>query len=303
MSLHEALEKYLAFGRLKNKQSSMSSYYMHVRHLVLYFRNCRIQEVTFQDVISYMDLMTKIGWDRNSLVGKASAYKQFFTFWQGQGYVKWNAKDIPIPDVDHKFPRVLKEEDYKKLLQNAPKRNLKDLRNRVILQLLWDTGARLNEMLGLNVKDMDTLHRRAIIKTEKSRGVRPVRTIFWTKKTNEDLKEYIELRNGYLSTLSEAKDSGALLITIYGRWQTGVRMGESTVETVMKNLSHKASLGFIANPHSFRHSYGRNLALQGANNSTISDMMGHSDINSTRIYTVMNGETMQEQYNKFFSKR
>ena len=97
--------------------------------------------------------------------------------------------------------------------------------------------------------------------------------------------------------------SEALLISLWGKWKTNERMSQTAIEQMMAHLSRTADLGYIANPHRFRHRYGRNLALQGANNSIISDMMGHSNMNSTRIYTVMNEDMMQETYDKFFGDK
>lgn len=279
----------------------MSTYLMHLRHLVLYFRDCELEAVKLEDIIDYMDAMIKLGWDQNSLIAKTSAYKQFFKFFEAQGIIKMNADMIPVPKVQPKFPKIIEEEDYKKLLKTVRIVGVRGLRTILILNLLWDTGVRLNELLSLNVSDMDLENMRAIIKTEKSRGIKPTRMIFWTKETNKALIKYIKLRGEMIQKLG-INDSGALIVNLWGRWTAGERLSDTSVESLMARLSREANLGYIANPHRFRHRFGRNLALQGANNSVISDMMGHSDINSTRIYTVMNEGMMQEAYNKYFKK-
>lgn len=277
----------------------MATYLTHIKHLVLYFRDCELEDVQLSDIISYMEAMTNLGWDQNSIVFKSGVYRQFFGFFQKQDLIKMKADMIPTPARDHKFPKIIEEPDYKKLLKAINIKGIRGLRTVLILQLLWDTGVRLNELRSLDVVDMDTGQMRAVIKTEKSRGIKPTRMIFWTKETNETLIKYIGLRNETIVKMG-VEDSGALIINLWGRWTAGNRFSETSIESLMARLSREANLGYIANPHRFRHRFGRNLALQGANNSTISDMMGHSDINSTRIYTVMNEHMMQEAYNKYF---
>lgn len=304
MKLSEALTKYIAFGQYKNKSSSMATYQIHIKHLVLYFRNCQIEEIKLEDIINYMEAMRELGWDLNSMVAKASAYKQFFKFFHSQGIVTFNVETIPVPRQQPRFPKIIEEDDYKKLLgaiDHAKVKGVREVRARLICQLLWDTGMRLNELRALNVPDVDTQLMRAIIKTEKARGIKPTRMIFWTEETNETLIKYLKLRQEMIEKVG-CEDSGALIATLWGRWTVGARMSEQAIESLMKELSHRANLGYIANPHRFRHRFGRNLALQGANNSVISDMMGHSSMESTRIYTVMNESMMQDAYDRYFKK-
>lgn len=165
--------------------------------------------------------------------------------------------------------------------------------------MLFDTGARLGEFLSMKVEDIDLVKMRAMIKTEKSKGVKPVRMVFWTKETNRYLKNYIQAREYFLKEKRFNDVDHWLWVSANGTWNCGQNWSSRAVEAVLKRLSKEANLGFTANPHRFRHHFGRNLALQGANNSVISDMMGHANIESTRIYTVMNEEMMQEVYKKY----
>jgi site-specific recombinase XerD len=251
-----------------------------------------------------MDLMRQMGWDDNGFVAKCNAWKQFFRYWQGEGLKVLDYSLIPVPSVDYKMPKVLKKEDFKLLMDALKKHrsNILKLRNLAALSLLFDCGCRLGEFLSLKVTDLDMVNMRAVIKTEKSRGIKPTRMIFWTKETNKLLKEYLAAREEFLKQ-KKYEDEEWLWICAYGTWNCGKRWRPVAVETLLKRLSKEANLGYTANPHSFRHHFGRNLAMQGANNSIISDMMGHADMNSTRIYTVMSSDTMQDTYDKFFKKR
>src|SRR5207245_4716929 len=102
---------------------------------------------------------------------------------------------IPIPRTEVRIPRVVTDEQYRTLLSIIPVNNdPRHIRNRAIIRLLWDSGARNGELVSLNVSDLDGERMRAVIRTEKSRGRRPFREIFWTPETNENLGRWLEKR-------------------------------------------------------------------------------------------------------------
>jgi integrase/recombinase XerD len=311
MRLSEALQKYIAFGKYKNKAASMETYRTHIRLLCVHFRNCDIEDIKSHDIIQYMDLMKEMGWDENTFNTKANAWKQFFKYWKEEGLDVLSPNNIPVPKVERKQPRSLTDEELTKLLdvlENHPK-NIITLRNKTALRMLADCGARLNEFLSIKVSDIDLNKRETIIKTEKKPGsVKALRAVFWTKETHRYLTDYLKARKFYLEEQTYA-DNGNLWITANGRWQAGNTWKAHALETLLKRLSFAANLGWTAHPHSFRHRFGRKLALGpkgdgsgGANAYVLKDMLGHADVRSSEIYTVLNEESMRNVHEKFFKK-
>lgn len=311
MKLSEALTKYIAFGKYKNKQSSMSTYYTHIRLLCVHFRNCDIEDIKSHQIIEYMDLMKTMGWDENTFNTKANAWKQFFRYWKEEGLDILSPENIPVPQVERKMPKYLTDEDYTKLLgglETHPK-NLITLRNKTALRMLADTGARLNEFLSLKVSDIDLNKREAVIKTEKSKGIKPTRTIFWTKSTHLYLRDYLRARAEFLRQKGFEDTDGWLWISANGKWKAGNAWRDHAVEITLKRLSYQVNLGYTANPHTLRHRFGRKLAMGpkgdgvgGANAYVLKDMLGHARVTSSEVYTVMNQENMRIVHEKFFKK-
>lgn len=289
----------------------MSTYYTHIRLLCVQLRNCEIEEVKSHHIIEYMDLMKTMGWDENTFNTKANAWKQFFRYWKNEGLGVLDPENIPVPHVERKMPRFLTDEAYQKLLdglETHPK-NIITLRNKTALRMLGDTGARLNEFLGLKVSDIDITKQETAIQTEKSRGVKPLRTIFWTKETHRYLRDYIKARAEFLKQKQFEDEEGWLWISANGKWQAGNPWSDRAVEAILKRLSIQVNLGFTANPHTFRHRFGRKLAMGpkgdgagGANAFVLKDMLGHARVTSSEIYTVMNQENMRAVHQKFFKK-
>lgn len=291
MKISEALTKYIAFARFQNQGTTLVMYEAHLRQMGIWMRNCEIEQVKFQDLIDYINYIQEFGGEKNSLNSKCSAFKQFFTFYYKQGFKLFDPSLIPVPRTEPKFPKLIEKQDYLKLLKAAEGGKLKNLRNKLILMLFWDTGVRRTELLSFDTDKMDIVNMKVIIQTKKSRGIKPTRMVFWTKETNEVLKEWIKLK----------PQGEALICTLWGITPSK-RLSTMGLQDMTKELSFKAELGYTANPHRFRHHFGRELSQGGANGFSISDMMGHANTNSSRIYTVMNDKALEDTYNKHFRR-
>lgn len=146
-----------------------------------------------------------------------------------------------------------------------------------------------------NLDDMS-----ALIRTEKAKALHPIRRIFWTKETNEQIKKWLDRRNHLEKSFSKFEPD-ALFISVTGV-KCGRRLKRNGIGEMLRRYSHLAGFEVICNPHSFRHHYGRDLAEKGANNSVISSLMGHAHIESSQVYTVLTSKMMEEQYDKFKRK-
>lgn len=311
MKLSEALTKYIAFGKFKNKASSMSTYYTHIRLLCVHLRNCDIEEIQSHHIIEYMNLMETMGWDKNTFNTKANAWKQFFKYWDDEGLVVLNPKNIPVPQRERKLPRPITNEEIDKLLAALSKHpdNIIRLRNEVAIRMLADCGARINEFLSVRTTDIDFQKRETIIQTEKSRGVKPLRTIFWSKETHKLLLKYIDRREKFLAERQYEDKEHWLWIAAHWHWKAGKQWSDAAVEATLKRLSYEAKLGWTAHPHSFRHRFGQKLALGpagdgegGANQSVVKNMMGHVTLAASDIYMVMNQDSMRKVHHRFFDE-
>jgi len=295
MKFSEAIPQFGAWKKYDVKNSTAISYRIHLQHFALFMHNCDIRQVKFGDVISYLDGMNELGWDKNSFMVKCIALRKFFEFFTNQKLEVLDPQMIPIPDREYKFPNIATDNTYARIMAVIPDNNdPRHIRNKTMIGLLWDSGMRVGELVSMNVGHLDLGKMEAVIKTEKAKTLHPIRKVFWTIETNEYLKKWLVKR----TTLT---DQEALFISCAGI-KTGDRLNSKGVEEVMRRLSKLAKLEKNANPHSFRHRFGRDLAIKQANNATISSLMGHASIQSSQVYTILNGSQMAEQYNKFKRK-
>jgi site-specific recombinase XerD len=302
MLFSEAIPKFTSWKQYDVKQQTAYCYDRHIKQFALFMKNSDIEAVTHEDVVSYLGMMTTLGWDSNSYINKCAALRGFFEFYSKQGIKVVDWELIPRPERHFKFPKVLTEETYQKLLDQIPTNNKhpKHTRNRLILNLLWDCGMRVGELCSLNISQMDTVNMNAVIKTEKAKGIRPMRQVMWTTQTNEVLKKWLVERQELQDSMEDCDPEPLFL----GMKANGYakRLGRQGVQEQLTRLSRAAKLGFTANPHSFRHAFGRDLAQKGANNSVISSLMGHGKVESSYIYTMLDNKMMDEQYTKYRRK-
>ncbi len=233
------------------------------------------------------------------------ALKKFFEFCNLRGYRVLNENLIPIPQKQYKIPRVATKEEYKKLLDVIPKNtDPRNIRNEAIIRLLWDTGARNGEIMALDMDDLDLVNNKALIKTEKAKTRRPLREIFWTQETSEAIQKWIERRERFKRG-NVLRDPNALFISIHnsGANKTrGDRFKPSGVCEMLRGYSNKAGLQRPMNAHSMRHYMGRNIIEKGGSNSDVTNILGHSCIESSMVYTMMYGKQAEQRYRKFRGK-
>jgi len=310
MKFSEALCKFNEWRNLKVGEGTVKGYDISLKYFCIFIKNTEIENIKLDDCLEWLKWFKELNFDINTIQKKAIALKIFFEFWWNQGKQIINPVLIPLPPKQFKFPRVACEEDYKKVLAVIPENSnyYWHIRNKALITLLWDCGARIGELLSLNVQDIDTINKRADIHTEKSKGFLPFRRIFWTNSTNQNLIKWIEKRKQELTmwNLKEVTEPDAFFISIHGGKGSCVgkatRMHKSAVTEMIRKYSNKAGLERTLNPHSIRHHRGRELALKGANNSTISSILGHSNLLSSYPYTVLAGKDLEKQFRKYVNE-
>ncbi len=305
MRLSEAILKFNNWRSFKVRDTTIKGYDLILRQFCLFVRDCEIEEIQEEHVTEWFSMMFRLGWDRNSFIPKAMALKKFFEYLDLKNFQVLNPALIPVPAKDYKLPRIADEENYKKLLSIIPIKTNdgRHIRNLTIITMLWDSGARNGEVLSLNLEDLDLKEKRAVIKTEKSRGFRPIREIFWTEKTNENLKRWLDKRE-HLKKIMAYMDSEAVFVSIASSSknnQSGHRFNMKGVGEMLRRYANRADIPYI-NAHAMRHRFGRELAKKDVNNSTISSLMGHASIQSSYIYTALFNRDSQEKYRKIMGK-
>lgn len=309
MLFSEAIKKFNVWKGFKVGQGTLNGYDLYLRHFSIFLKNPHIENITIEQILEWLNLMKEMDFNIATIEKKVIALRKFFEFFKKQNYNVVDPWIIPLPPKRAVMPRVATEEDYRKLLNVIPKETeyYWHIRNLAMINMLWDSGARIGEIIALNVSDLDFNRNRAVIRTEKSKGMRPFREIFWTKPTTANLKRWIDKREEIIIDMEiarvEIEEADALFIGIKGGHcglgARGKRLTANAASEVLRKYSNMAGLKISLNPHSMRHHFGHELAKKGANNSMISNLLGHSSLQSSYRYTQLYDTELEEVYKKF----
>lgn len=302
MRLSEALGKFNEWRAFNVSKGTVASYHRDLRIFCLWMRDCDVEDVTLEHVLEYLKVRQDLKWDRNSFIPTCMALKKFFQYWRQRGILVIDPDLIPTPRKEYKLPRVANENDNRKLMAVIPadSNDGRHIRNRAIVMMLWDTGARNGELMSLDVGDVDLSRMRAVIRTEKNRGRRPFREIFWNGNTNHALKRWIEKREQLAKRIAY-EEPDALFVSIMsgGRWEkSGKRFTVKGVGEMLRRYSDKAGIP-PQNAHARRHQRARAILWsEDGNLADVMNILGHASLASSSIYVHENGTRLEERYRK-----
>lgn len=309
MRLHEAITLFVNQLEVERSEATARGYHGALLQFCRYMHNPPIMQITPEHVVAYLKESIELGWKRNSLTAVSMALRKFFEYWGRKGYPVLNYQILPIIGKVGVEPKVANEENIAKLLQQCEGDRIYDVRNRAIIFLLKDTGMRNGELCSINMEalekvEIDNGQYSCIIKTEKNRGSKPYRRVFWYEEANDALNKWLLLRAEFVR-IYPPPDSSALFLGVGGlKWQSaniGHRVNPSVVGKMLKIYSQQAGIP-IVNAHSLRHLFGNTAAEQGLNNSNISDLMGHASLSSSFTYTHLKDKQLAKVARKLKTK-
>ena len=305
MKLSQAIEEFKNWRGFKVTGHTVIRYDSALRIFCLVMGDVDIEQIQIQHVLGYLQEMQKLGWKRNGINIVALALRKFFEFYNLQVYRCLNEAVIPLPRKEFNIPRVANDEDFTKLVKSIPRDgDSVNIRNLALLHMVWDTWARSGEVISLDEDDLKFNSDGtgcAMIKTEKSRGKRPIREIFWTATTTKYIKAWLKEKRRIQDDMT-FEDSGALFTSIRkcGPYDVrGKRMTNRGVCEVFRTVSNRAGLPSIFNAHSARHRGGRKIILDGGEDSDVTNLLGHSSLESSHFYTMIWGDRLKERWKMF----
>lgn len=198
------------------------------------------------------------------------------------------AGDVRPPRSAKRLPRALPVDDVLRLLDMPPREGERALRDRALLELLYSTGARISEAVGLDLDDVDDERRTVLLdgKGGKQRIV-PIGT-----PALEALDAYrVRARPVLASRGSVSGDGAAVFLNARGG-----RLSRQGAWGVLKSNAERAGMATSVSPHTLRHSFATHLIEGGADVRVVQEMLGHSSVTTTQVYTLVTVNTLREVY-------
>lgn len=293
LDLIQAYENYL----IKVKQASVntvSSYIRDIRQFANWLSETLcIDVVSAQEAVfyNYIDHLQQVGKSGATVSRSLASLKNFYSYVVSSGFLE----SSPVPSSIHiergekKLPQILTGKEVERLLAQPACVDAKGYRDKAMLEVMYATGIRVSELIDLNLEDINLeLGILKCISAKKSRAI-PL-----YPAALRALTIYIrDVRVGMVASPAEK----ALFVNV-----SGERMSRQGFWKILKQYQNKAGIEKEITPHTLRHSFAVHLLENGADLNSLQELMGHSDISSTQLYTHMINQKLKSVYEKCHPK-
>ncbi len=287
-----AYENYLR----KVKQASdntVASYLRDIRQYVAWFRETQDADVVDATQLNITDFLAHLDEEGRSNATRSrvlASLKNFYSYLVSSGFLNESpVKDVKVDRGEKKLPQILTNQEIECLLEQPSLSDPKGIRDKAMLEVMYATGIRVSELINLNVEDVNL--EASVIKC--SRGKKS-RLIPLYQDAIQALTTYLrDVRNAMLA----AADEHALFVNI-----GGVRMSRQGFWKILKHYQGLAHIDKEITPHTLRHSFAVHLLENGADIGAVQELMGHSDISSTQMYTHMVDQHLKQVYSRCHPK-
>lgn len=289
MDLVSAYENFLLNVK-RSSSNTVASYMRDIRQFCTYLSSVEGIAVSSCDrdcICRYSRYLNNHGKSSATVARSMASLKSFFIFCVSEGAVKENPVfDIPQQKSEKKLPQILTSREVDLLLDQPKCIDMKGFRDKALLETLYATGMRVSEMIALNVDDVSISG--SFVKCDGSGKLRIIPLYSAAVKA---LAVYIsDIRPKMVADPEET----ALFVNVNGE-----RMTRQGFWKIIKQYQASAQISKDITPHTLRHSFAAHLLENGADLRSLQEMLGHSDISSTQIYTQVVKQNLKTVYHKF----
>ena len=239
-------------------------------------------------IITYLIFLQKGGKATSTVSRNLASIRSFYQFSINKGYIKEDPTyNLRSPRQDRKLPEILTPKEVDLLLSQPDVSDFKGVRDKAMLELLYATGIRVSELVDLNINNINyEIGYIALSGDSLQERVIPV-----GKVALDNLKTYFsEYRTQVLKNTNEK----ALFLNFQGK-----RLTRQGFWKIIKHYTEKTNINKKITPQTLRHSFAVHLLQNGADLKSVQEMLGHSDISTTQIYSfATNDNKLREVYNK-----
>lgn len=236
-------------------------------------------------VKEYLEFLYSKGLNRNSISRKLSAIRSFYNYLLRENIIEINYfKDISNPKRALVLPKYAKDDDLEIMFNSFDLNKDLEQRNRLILEMLYATGVRVGELVNIKISDIDRYNNSIKILGKGSKE----RVVFFGSYVSDILDLYLEdgrkklIKNGCNDYLFINKNGG--------------KLSDRYVREIINKVVDKCRIDYHISPHTLRHTFATDMLNAGADLMSVKELLGHSTLNTTSIYTHVSNEQIKKMY-------
>ncbi|HPZ23618.1 MAG TPA: tyrosine recombinase [Bacilli bacterium] len=283
------IDKYIEYLRVEKSYSNYteSNYLIDLDNYSDYLKNNKINylNITYKEIVEYEKYLKEVcNLESSSINRHLSSLRSFYNYLELHSLIKSNPfKLVNGPKRPERLPNYMKYSEFEEMVNSCDETPL-GIRNRALLETLLATGARISEIINLDVDDLDLNNGEVKVLGKGNKE----RICYLNNHAISSLNEYIESSRGEL--LNNHQSNRLFINHIGGDLTTrGVR-------TILDNIIQKSCMSIKVTPHTFRHTFATMLLNEGADLKTVQELLGHANISTTAIYTHITTDYIKDIY-------
>jgi integrase/recombinase XerD len=298
MAFHKELKRYMQFVKVEkglSENSTLSYEHDLRRYLSFLTRKCKLSDlggVSLHHIENFLDDLAELELSPSTIARNISSIRSFHEFAVVENMAEANpAELVDLPKKAEKLPEVLTADEVLMIIEQADRTNTAGIRDAAILETLYATGMRVSELTGLELDNLffEIGFIRVIGKGNKERLV-PV-----GEHAQTSIEHYIEAARGqFMSQKNRSKSENKLFLN-----QRGGPLSRMSIWNIVNKYAEKADIEKNVYPHIFRHSFATHLLEGGADLRAVQEMLGHSSIMTTEIYTHVDRSLLHQVHKEF----
>lgn len=286
----ELLYKYHDYLKyeLNYSENTIKEYFFHLDKYKKYINNNNInfKQITKDEIIKFLKYLDSLKLSNKTISNILSSLRTFYGYLQDEKIVRENVfKRILNPKIEKKLPNFLTEKQMHEILDSIDQSTSLGIRNKMIIELLYATGIRLSELINIKLNDINFNEKsiRIIGKGSKER------IVLFGNHALEAINNYLDCRN----------KSNEFLV----QNNKGNKISSKGLEKIIDKIALDVSITSGVTPHTFRHTFATHLLNNGADIRSVQELLGHSSLNTTQIYTHITNDYLKSEYLKAMPRK
>lgn len=293
--MNDVSKKYLQEFKLyieveKNfSKHTVTAYSSDILSFLIWLDDRNIEDVNYSIIREYLLYIRQFNYSKTTTARKIASLRTFYRFLYRERVIDTNpALGVHSPKRGKSLPEFLTEAEIEQVLNNTKMDSPAGYRNRTILELLYATGMRVSELSGLNFENLNLEENEIKV---FGKGAKE-RIVLVSERAKKFLETYIKKVRYLIFKSEDPAESEPVFIN-----KTGFRLQPQSVRLAVKDVMEKIELPKHVTPHVFRHSFATKLLENGADLRVVQELLGHSSISNTQIYTHVSTERLKQSYN------
>ena len=282
------IEEFINFIKKKNYSDNTCISYISDLYYFYMFVKKDLDKVTENDIRDYLEFLNMKKESSSSIRRKISSFKSFYKFLYLNDFI--DKKDYPMarigyPKQEKKLPKFIYYNDLLEILEESSK-DSDGIRDKLIIEMLYATGVRVSELVNIKYSDIDYNNKRIRVSGKGNKE----RIVYFGEYALDQLNEY---------TSTHKKNEEGFVFTNSKGGQLTDRGVRYIIDNIMKRLSVKVHV----TPHVLRHTFATDMLNNGCDIKIVQELLGHSSLRTTEIYTHVTNERLKEVYYKYHPRR